>query len=275
MNVLAHRLEAAYPKVDKGLGVIVTPKRGIRPWEKSENALVANVLMAAVGLVLLIACANSAGLILAGSTARRKEINVRLALGASRGRLVRQLLTESLILALAGGVLGLLIATWGIKLLSGFYTVGEEGGLIYITLGLDPTVLAFTLALSVVTGIVFGLFPAVQASRPDLVGALKDEVSSSSRRPSRLRHALVTAQAALSIVLLVGVGLLVMSVRNIYHGPGFDPAHLVSLRLRPSLVGYDLSKGWKFQQEVIRKLDALPGVVAASPAGARQSPGLC
>jgi predicted permease len=228
--------------------------------------------LAAVGLVLLIACANAAGLLLARSTARRKEISVRLALGASRARLVRQLLTESLILAFAGAAVGLLAATWGIDLLSGFYTVGEEGGLIYISIGFDSTVLVFTLALSVLTGIIFGLFPALQASRPDLVVALKDEVSSSSPHPTRVRHVLLIAQVAVSIVLLVDVWLLVMSVRNIYQGPGFDPTHLVSLRLRPSLVGYDVTKGWEFQQEVIRKLDALPGVVSSSPANSPPIP---
>jgi len=272
MNVLAHRLEGAYPAIDEGLGVIVTPKRGVRLWERSENGLVANLLLAAVGLVLLIACSNLAGLLLVRGMARQREVSIRLALGASRGRLVRQLLTESLILSLVGGALGLVVATWGIDLLAGFYTIGEEGGRIYVSIGLDPVVLAFTMALSVVTAIAFGLVSAPQASRPDLVVSLKGEVSSASPRSSRLRYALVSAQVAMSIVLLIGVGLLVMSVRNIYRGTGFDPTHLVSLRLRPSLVGYDVLKGWDFQQEAIRRLEALPGVVSASPATAPPIP---
>jgi hypothetical protein len=126
-------------------------------------------------------------------------------------------------------------------------------------------VLLFALGISILTGICFGLVPALRASRPAVADGLKDQGVSSSPRDSRLRDILVVAQVALSIALVIGAGLVVRSVQNIYRGAGYDPSHLMWLRLRPSLVGYSADKAWAYQREVIRRVEALPGVVSASP----------
>ncbi len=241
------------------------PARGIRPIERQASVQSSALLAAVVALVLLIACANLAGLLLARNTARRKEIVVRLALGASRSRIVRQLLTESTLLSLVGGALGLLIALWTQRLLGSFYAISDEGTRQYFVIGLNSVVLLFALGASLLTGIVFGLLPALQSSRRDLVSALKDEGTSSSAHRSQLRNILVVGQVALSVALLVGSGLLVRSLQNIYRGAGYDPSHLMWLRLRPSLIAYSASKAWAYQREVIRRVEALPGVVSASP----------
>jgi putative ABC transport system permease protein len=265
LNVLARQLEASYPDTNQGVGVVVLPARGAHPGEREENGRTPVLLAAAVGLVLLIACANVAGLLLARTLSRRKEIAVRLALGAGRRRLVRQLLTESLLLSLAGGGAGLMVAFWVKDLLLTYYTVNSEGQRAYFNLDLDLPVLACTLAVSLVTSVVFGLAPAIRASCPDVVPALKDDSWSGPRR-SRVRDGLVVAQIAVSLVLLIGAGLLIRSVAGVYRGPGFDSGHVVLLRLRPSLVAQSPEKAKSFQQEVIRRVKALPGIVEASPA---------
>jgi predicted permease len=265
MDVLARQLATQFPDTNKSVGAVVAPARGVDYEDRAESTHNSALLLAAVAVILLITCANLAGLLLARSTARRKEIAVRLALGAGRGRLVRQLLTESLLLSLLGGAVGLLIAFWARDFILPFYGADSEGRRAYFSMGLDPLVLTATLALSLLTGILFGLVPALQATRPDLVPALKDEGTSAGFRRSRLRDLLVVTQVALSIVLLVGAGLLLRSLRSIYRGPGYDPGHILMLRLRPSLVAYDPAKAWAFQREAIRRLEALPGVVSASP----------
>jgi predicted permease len=178
---------------------------------------------------------------------------------------VRQLLTESLLLSLIGGVAGLLVTVWARDVLLAFYTVNSEGQRTYFSLDPDPRIFAFLLAVSVAAAIVFGLVPAVEASRPDVLPALRDEGSAGYVR-SRLRDVLVVGQVALSLVLLVGAGLLVRSLASVYAGPGFDPRPIVLLRLRPSLVAQSAAQAKSFQEEVIRRLEVLPGVVSASPA---------
>ncbi|HEV2386210.1 MAG TPA: ABC transporter permease [Candidatus Acidoferrales bacterium] len=265
MSGLARQLEAAFPETNRGIGVAVVPARGVRPVERAESAPAAALLFGAVGLVLLIACANLAGLLLVRNTARRREIALRLALGAGRGRLVRQLVTEGLLLSVAGGLAGLWVALQGQNLLLNFYATASEGGQTYFTLRLDPRVLGFALALSILTGVLFSVIPGVQASRANLTDAMKDAGLATGRHRSRLRDVLVVGQVALSLVLVTGAGLLLRSLGNIYRGPGYDVAHLAWLRLRPSLIGYPAAKAWAYQREVIRRLEALPGVVAASP----------
>jgi predicted permease len=264
MRLLAQQLESAHPETNRAKGVAVIPARGVRPDEQGENAKSATLLSAVVALVLLIACANLAGLLLARSSARQKEILVRLALGASRARLVRQLLTESLLLAMLGGACSLLVAFGTQRILLKFYAASSAGGR-YFVLSLDPTVLLFALGISILTGICFGLVPALRASRPAVADGLKDQGASSSPRDSRLRDILVVAQVALSIALVIGSGLVVRSLQNIYRGAGYDPSHLMWLRLRPSLIGYSAEKAWAYQREVVRRVEALPGVVSASP----------
>jgi putative ABC transport system permease protein len=266
MDTLARRLETAYPESNEGRGVFLLPARGVGPSDAEQNRRVAFLLSAVVTLVLLIACANVAGLLTARATARRKEIAVRLALGAGRARIVRQLLTESLLLSVLGGALGLVAAFWARDLLLKFYAVNTEGQRADFPIGLDPAALAFTVLISLATGIAFGLIPALQASRHGIAPALQSEGRAGTARGSRLRDLLVVVQAALSVVLLVGAALLVRSLASVQGGPGFDPSHIVLLRLRPALVASEPGKAEAFQREVLRRLQAMPGVVAASPA---------
>jgi putative ABC transport system permease protein len=212
MTVIGSQLEQAYPNENRGRIVTLFPVSKIDPRGYKPLGAAAALLMSVVGMVLLIACANVANLLLARASTRRKEIAVRLAMGASRFRLIRQLLTESVLLALLGGLVGLLIAFWTIDLLK---TTPPPVGIFSFNLdfSIDGRVLGFTLALSLLTGVVFGLAPALQSSRPDLLPSLKDESYSpvQSRRRFTMRNLLVVAQVALSLALLIGVfGLLAL-----------------------------------------------------------------
>ncbi|HEY6212842.1 MAG TPA: ABC transporter permease [Vicinamibacterales bacterium] len=272
MSVLAGQLDAARPAADRGLGVSVEAARGVRLDRQRGEARVPALLAMAVALLLLIACANIAGLLLARSLKRRKEIAIRLAIGAGRRRLVAQLMTESVMLALAGGAGALLVTFWAKDLLLTFYTATSEGQRAYFVLDPDPIVLAATAAVSILAGVLFGLVPALQTSRPDVLSALKDDGRSGTSR-SWMRDVLVVAQVASSIVLLVGAGLLVRSLSTVYGGQGFDPRPILLLRLRPSLIAQPPARAKAFQQDVIRRVEALPGVEAASPAAYPPLPG--
>ena len=264
LDVLARQLATAYPETNRGLGVRVSPARGATV-QSGQPQLVA-VLVGAVAVVLLIACANLSGLLLARGLRRRREIAVRLALGATRGRLVRLLLTESVLLAVGGGVLGVGVAGWGKELLQSMYATNYAGTPINLELTIGWEVIAWTFALSVLAGVASGLVPALQGRRADVQSVLREEGTGAGggvTRP-RLRSALVVSQVALSVALLIGAGLLLRSVQQLLRGPGFDPGRVVVLRLRPSLVDYDAAKAWAFQREVIRRLGALPGVESAS-----------
>ena len=196
------------------------------------------VLTAIVGLVLLIACANVANLLIARATARQKEIAVRLALGASRGQIVSQLLVESLTLALAGGVAGLALAVWMDEALIGFLPTGDSP--LTISTTPDWRILAFTFGVSILTGVIFGLVPALQATRPQLAGTLKDQVGSIAGGTSVwLRKALVAAQVTLSLLLLIGAGLFIRSLKNLKDlDPGFTTGNLLEFSIDPMLNGY-------------------------------------
>ena len=272
MSVLAAQLSDAFPAFDKGHGVLLTPARGAERDIRSESGRIPALLSAAVAVVLAIACANIAGLLLSRNLKRRKEIGIRLALGAPGARLVRQLLTESVLLSLMGGAAGLLVAFWAKDLLLIFYRANSEGQRANFPVEIDAVVIAVTIAVSIVSAIVFGLAPALLALRTDLTSSLKDGVASLAR-PSPLRDVLAAAQLALAIVLLMSAGLLVRSVSSVYQGPGFDPRPVALLRLRPSLVDQSPAVAAAFQREVIRRLEALPGVVSASPASYPQLPG--
>jgi predicted permease len=224
-------------------------------------------MMGIVSLVLLVACANVANLLLARASARRREIAVRLALGASRFRLVRQLLTESVLLALAGGGLGLLLAQGLTSLLPAtapkldFATVDFNHDF-----SLDRRVLGFTLLASLLTGLVFGLLPALQASKPDLVSTLKGEAPvTTGRRRFHPRDLLVVAQVALLLMLLVGAGLFVKSMFYAQEmNSGFEAKQILLANVNVGLQGYDETKGRNFYQRVTERIKALPGVEAAS-----------
>jgi predicted permease len=262
VGALARRMHDTYPNEYKpafgGFAVIAADDLvgEIRP------AIL--VLLGAVGLLLLIACANVAGLLLARAEARQREIAVRTALGAGAGRLVRQLLTESVLLALAGGMLGALLADWGVRAL-----VAEAPPTLprLDAVHTDGWVLGFTLLVSVATGLLFGLAPAIQASRPDLTVALAEGGrSGSSAGRQRFRRSLVVAQIALALMLVTSAGLLIRSfVRMRGVDPGFDPSHLLSAEVELPAVRYDTpAKVRAFYGELVQRLDAIPGVRSAA-----------
>jgi len=215
------------------------------------------LLLGVVGMVLLIACANVANLLLSRASSRQKEIAVRLALGASRGRLMRQLLTESVLLAAVGGALGLVFAMW-IK--DGLLAVGDWGPKA-LEPKLDWRVLGFTMALSLLTGIIFGLAPAWRATRVDLTPTLKDSGrGSSAASRSLLSRGLVVMQVALSLLLLVGAGLFVRTLLNLQRvDPGFNTQNLLMFSVSPSLIGYKEERLTQLYERMFERLEALPG----------------
>ncbi|HEY4817159.1 MAG TPA: ABC transporter permease [Candidatus Acidoferrum sp.] len=228
------------------------------------------VLMATTGMVLLIACANIANLLLARATGRQKEIAVRLAMGATRGRIVAQLLIETLSLSALGGILGLALAFWADKALMAVYLPSDSGEL-NISTAPDPRILLFTLAVTVLTGVIFGLAPALQATRPDVGKTLKDQAGAVvAGGHGRLRNALVITQVALSLLLLIGAGLFLRSLKNLSGlGPGFRPERLVGFTIDPSLSGYSVPRLKIFYQQLTDNLSSLPGVQSVGVASMR------
>jgi predicted permease len=230
-----------------------------------ENSVFAftGVLAAVGALVLLLACVNLASLLLTRATERRKEIALRLAIGASRQRLVRQLLTESILISLSGGAAGVMLAAFinsavrGIRLPSDITLLFD--------LRTDWRVLTFALVLSIATGILFSLIPALQSSNPQLVPALKDESSMAGFRRSRLRNGLVVAQVSLSLVLLISAGLIVRSLQAAQKmRPGFNPENAVAISFDVSLQGYNEERGRAFQKQVLERARALPQIENAA-----------
>ncbi len=236
---------------------------GMDPRDQEEALPLAGIVMVVVGLVLLIACANIASLLLARAAVRQRETAIRQALGATRPRLVRQWLTESVLLGIAGGGLGLLLALWANQLLISYL---QTTPLASLELGLDWRVLAFTLGVSVATGIVFGLAPALQASRLDIVMALKSEDAArvGSRR-SRLRAVFVTAQVTLSVVLLIGAGLFIRSLQSANTiDPGFRVDRALTVPINLGLLRYKETEGENFYLNLLARVEAQPGVERAS-----------
>lgn len=229
---------------------------------KFSSALL--VLMAIVGLVLLIACANVANLLIARAAARQKEIAVRLALGATRTRIVSQLLIESLTLAIIGGIAGLVLAMWIDRALVGFLPTGDSP--LTISTAPDWRILSFNLAVSLLTGIVFGLIPALQSTRPQLAATLKDQVGSIAGGTSvGLRKALVGAQVTLSLLLLIGAGLFIRSLRNLKDlDPGFHTNNLLEFLINPTMNGYKAERGLDFYRQLGENLGAIPGVESSA-----------
>ena len=227
------------------------------------------VLMFLTAGVLLIACSNVASLLVARAAARKKEIAIRLSLGAGRGGIVRQLLVESLLLSLAGGAAGLVLAVWTDRLLLGF--LPPETTTLNISTTPDWRVLLFTFAVAVFTGLLFGLVPALQSTRPNLAPTLKDEAGAVvGGGHVRLRKILVAAQITLSLVLLVGAGLFTRSLSNLRDlGPGFPSSNLVAFNIDPSLNGYSSDRSKAFYRLLNERIAALPGVQSASLASMR------
>ena len=230
---------------------------GVREQDRERLRFQMQLMIAVTVLLLLIACANVTGLLLAHGVARRKEIAVRLCIGAGRLRLIRQFLTESLLLTFVGAALGLILSLWLKQLLLAYYTTSYTTFRIDYDLSLNPRTLIYSLALTIVVGLMFGLPPAIQATRHDLVRAVKDEGISHGPGRHGFRSALVIGQVALSLALLIAAALLVRSAGNVRHGANFDPQHVVAMRLRPSLVGYNPEKSQAFVQETVRRLKRL------------------
>ncbi|HKG60298.1 MAG TPA: ABC transporter permease [Pyrinomonadaceae bacterium] len=261
---ISARLEQQFPETNKGWGATVFPivADTVRMY---DTALW--VMMAAVGFVLLIACANVANLMLARASGRQKEIAVRTALGASRWRIVRQLLTESLIVALIGGALGILIGFSGIDALR----AGNPGDAAkyaagWYQLGINPTVLLFTLGLSVVSGIVFGLAPALQVSKPNLNNSLKEGTRGTTGTTHRLRSSLVVFEVALSLMLLVGAGLLTRSFLSLLRtDPGFNSDNVLTMALVLPVAKYKGEPAVAaFYNDLDQRVKAQPGVESAA-----------
>jgi predicted permease len=226
-----------------------------------------SVLMAMVGLVLLIVCANVANLLLARATGRQKEIAIRLALGAGRGRLVRQMLTESVILALVGGGAGLMLSVWLGEVLVKVMP-GDQLSRV-ISTAPDLRVAGFTALLSLITAVLFGLAPALQGGKPELNRTLREEAGSvaGAVHPARIRKGLVVAQVALSMLLVAGAGLFARSFYNLKHlNPGFDTDHLISFTVNPALTGHDQARIGRFYETLLARLREQPGVLSASVA---------
>ncbi|HVF43843.1 MAG TPA: ABC transporter permease [Pyrinomonadaceae bacterium] len=268
MNTILARLKDSYPEdFREGLTMDSSPARGfaIAPRKRGTVNAMAAVALAVVGLVLLIACANIANLLLARAASRRREIAVRLALGAGRWRVVRQLLTESLVLALAGGLVASLLTLWTAELLAHlFRLIPEDTGA--LDFSPDARVFGFALLLSLLTGVAFGLAPALQASRPDVGPALKGETppAGGARRLS-LRNALVVAQVAASLVLLVCAGLFLRSLRETAAvETGFETKGVLMSALRLDPNRYDAARGGEFYRQALERASSLHGVTSAA-----------
>jgi predicted permease len=263
MDQIANNLALAYPDADKGAGVSLVPLKqdivgDVQPflW----------VLLGAVGFVLLIACVNVANLQLARATTRSREFAIRSALGASQSRVIRQLLTESLLLGLAGGALGLLLAAWGtqaaLKVLPETLPRAQE-------VGMDGRVLIFTLVASLVAGVLFGLAPALKISRPNLQETLKESGRGASGARHRAQGVFVVVEMAMALVLLIGAGLMIRSLLDLWNvSPGFNPKGVLTfaVSLSPSL-GVNAATSRNAIREMDEKLRNIPGVESVSSTG--------
>ncbi|MBO0799426.1 MAG: ABC transporter permease, partial [Blastocatellia bacterium] len=274
LKIFSAQLANAYPMDNGGRSAKVIPllQARVDPDGSGQLLLASGAMMGVVALVLLIACANIANLLLARASTRRKEIAMRLALGAKRLRLIRQLLTESIILSLVGGLAGFLVAFWAKGLLQSVGPFADDGANPPPVATLNLRVLGFTLLISLLSGIIFGLAPALQASKPDLVLTLKGETPAPARRAFgfNLRKALVVIQVALSLVALISAGLFVRSLSNAQAvNPGFITSNLL-------LAGFDLGRERlarpqviNFERQLVDRVSALPGVRSAAIAGNR------
>ncbi|MEW6208861.1 MAG: ABC transporter permease [Acidobacteriota bacterium] len=263
MNAIARRIKETYRSREKGdpslsLYAATTASTGIRGREDFLRFI--GLLFAVVAMALMIACSNVASLLLVRATERAREIGIRLALGASRRRIIVQLLTESVMLFLAGGAVSLLFAMWAIDFLSSIILPGDAQ-LRSAGISLNPAALAFALGLSFLCGVAFGLAPAFQLSKRDMVSALRDK----GWGKSRLRDGFVVAQIALSMILLTGAGLFLRSVQKALDADvGFDTEKIALASVNPGLQRYDPPRARNFYNQVISQVESLPGIEAAS-----------
>jgi len=266
METIARRLEQDYPQPNTGIGINVTPWREQITGRTRTNLL---LLWGAVGMVLMIACVNVANMLLARSCAREREMAIRISLGATRGDLLRQLLVESLVLAGAGGLLGVLVGAWGYEFAYDLVP-GEVRGIMADNGSLDLRVLLFAVGLSVATGVVFGLAPAWRLSHTNPIAALKNAKASTRTVFGRFRTSdgLVVVQVALALMLLIGAGLLVRSMEHLLHVPsGIQPEQVLTLRISTPPMGQylrDPSGFVTFHERILEQVRVLPGVAQAS-----------
>lgn len=265
LNTIFRRLEEQFPNFNRGLGARIIPMQEMMG-SQAQTGLLA--LMAAVGVVLLIACANIANLLLARAASREREIAIRAALGAGRSRLVRQLLTESLLLSFTGAALGLLLAAWALDYQRSTlppFLISAMPALLDI--GLNRAALLFTLGISILTAVLFGLFPALRASRISLLDSLKEgSHATSSQSRHRLRSALVVAEVALSLVLLVSAGLLIRSfTRMLNVSPGFNAENVLAFEIALPQTKYpDAPQRRAFFDQLLTRLSSLPSARSAA-----------
>jgi predicted permease len=261
-NTIANQLGHEYPKDDAGISIVLSPPGMAGNFLRGAITGFSGVLMVVAGMVLLITCVNLASLLLARAADRRKETAIRLALGASRGQLLRQLLTESLILSIGGGAVGILLARWLNDLVNAWRPPIDVPVIPHVAM--DVRVLLFTAVVSLLTAVLFGLAPALQSTRGGLVGAIKNEAPSEKLRHFTLRDILVTAQVALSVVLLIGSILVVRSLQHALSlNLGFDPRHAAVLSYDFAAQGYDEQRGRQFQRHLLDKVRSMPGIEAA------------
>ena len=263
LNLLAQQLAKEYPDTNKGQSIKVVPPGFILPDLRGAVVSFTWVLMGAVALVLIVTCTNLAGLMLARATDRRREIAIRLAMGANRVRLIRQLLTESVLLSLFGGIAGVLLAFWIVDVLLAFKPPIDFP--LSMDVNIDWHVLLFSLCVSVLAGAIFGLAPALQATRPGLSQALRETSAQGGAARTRLRSVLVVAQIAISLVVLIAAGLVVRTLQRLQTmNPGFDPQNALTMSFDLGLQGYDEQRGQQFYHQLTERVQALPGVKSAT-----------
>ena len=263
MSVLAAQLEKAYPEDNEAVGVAVAPHAGAPVGATDAITAFVALLMVVVGIILAIACANVAGICLARATNRRRDVAVRLALGANRKRIIAEFMTETFALVLISGLVGSLVATWLTELLLRFQRDIPVPAV--FDLSADFRVMAFTVVATLLAGVLSGITPALQATRTDVVSSLKEESGSATYRHLRLRNTLVVAQVAMSLLLLIAGGLFLRALSHASSmNPGFDSANIYVTSFDLFLAGYTEQTGRTFGRELIERVSALPGVETAS-----------
>jgi predicted permease len=265
LSVVGDRLSQQYPDADKGLSLRAFPENLSRPQPSKDNSIVvvSGLFMALAALVLILACVNVANILLVRGTIRQREMAIRAALGAARGRLVRQLLTESILLSLLGAVAGIVLGLWGSSVLS---SINLKTSLpVYLDFAFDWRVFAYAFVAALLTGIFVGIVPAVRVSRGNLSEILHEGGRSVASGRQRLRSALVVAEVGGSLTLLIIAGLFTRSLQNAQRVDlGFDPHHVLNLTMDPNEIGYTEAQGRQFYKQLLDRVRALPGVESAS-----------
>jgi predicted permease len=265
MSVLARALESAFPETNRGFSLHVANLRGVLPQEAEQQATIPKLLSIVVACLLAIACANLAGLLLSRNLTRQKELTIRMALGARRGQLVRQLLAECFLLSAAAALGGMLVATWGTALLQIGYAREIVGGARHAyALHLDASAFLVSLSIALLAAVGFGLVPALFASRPDLLPAIAADGTARSPRGTRLRAAFLAGQLALCLVLLVATGLALRSAHTVRRAPGIDARQVAYFNIAPGLADHRDGRAAKFADELRRRLESRPDVEAVS-----------